>query len=152
MQIVTAKGAYSITTDRAKMDVSFIYHFLSTEAYWSKNIPMDTVQRAIDHSLNFGLFHLDQQVGYARIISDLATIAYLGDVFIAPDHRGRGLSKWMMEQIMAHPDLQGLRRWILLTMDAHDLYRQFGWQSIAQPDRWMEIHDPNAYLVGNPHI
>jgi len=146
MQIITAaKGDYLITTDKAKMDIAFIHHFLSTEAYWCKNIPLETVQRAIDHSLNFGVFHHDRQVGYARIISDLATICYLGDVFIIPEHRGKGLSKWMMEQVMAHPDLKGLRRWILLTRDAHELYKQSGWKAIAHPERWMEIHDPNVY-------
>ena len=148
MQIITAtKGDYLITTDKAKMDITFIHHFLSTEAYWSKNIPLATVQRAFDHSLNFGVFHHGSQVGYARIISDFATICYLGDVFIIPEHRRKGLSKWMMEQVMAHPDLEGLRRWILLTRDAHELYRQFGWESIAHPDRWMEIHDPNVYTL-----
>lgn len=148
MQIVTVtKGDYVITTDKAKLNIEFIHHFLSTEAYWSKNIPLATVQRAIAHSLNFGVFHHDSQVGYARIISDFATVCYLGDVFIIPEHRGKGLSKWMMEQVMAHPDLRGLRRWILLTRDAHELYRQFGWESIAHPDRWMEIHDPSVYQL-----
>jgi GNAT superfamily N-acetyltransferase len=146
MQILTVlKDDYLISTDKTKLDIGFIHHFLSTEAYWSKGIPLDTVQRAIQNSLNFGVFHQDKQVGYARIVSDLATVAYLGDVFIIPEHRGQGLSKWLIEQVMAHPDLKGLRRWVLLTRDAHELYRQYGWQSIASPDRWMEIHDPAVY-------
>jgi len=146
MQIITAtKGDYLITTDKEKLDVPFIHHFLSKEAYWSKDIPLDTVQRSIQNSLNFGVYHHDKQVGYARIISDYATVAYLGDVFIIPDHRGKGLSKWLVEQVMAHPDLRGLRRWILLTRDAHELYRQYGWQSIASPDKWMEVHHPEVY-------
>jgi GNAT superfamily N-acetyltransferase len=152
MQIITVqKDDYLITTDRTKMDIRFIHHFLSTETYWSKGIPLDVVQRAIEHSLNFGIFHRNSQVGYARIVSDFATMCYLGDVFIIPDHRGKGLSKWLIEQIRAHPDLKGLRRWILLTRDAHELYKQFGWRTIAHPDRWMEIHDPNVYLEGNPY-
>jgi len=146
MEILTVtKGDYSISTDKKKLDIPFIYHFLSTEAYWSIGIPLETVERAVEHSLNFGVFHQDQQVGYARIISDFSTICYLGDVFILPAHRRKGLSKWLMEQVMAHPDLKGLRRWILLTRDAHELYRQFGWKTIAHPDRWMEVHDPAVY-------
>ncbi|MDO6431508.1 GNAT family N-acetyltransferase [Flavitalea sp. BT771] len=149
MQIITAiKDDYLITTDKTKLDVQFIHHFLSTEAYWSKDIPLDTVQHSIRNSLNFGVYHLDKQVGYARIVSDFATVAYLGDVFIIPAHRGKSLSKWLMEQVMGHPDLKGLRRWILLTRDAHALYSQYGWQSIASPDRWMEVHHPDVYTRG----
>ena len=139
------KDGYIITTDKTKMDIAFIHHYLSTESYWCKGIPLDVVRRSIENSLNFGVFYQGKQVGFARIVSDLATVAYLGDVFITPDHQGKGLSKWLMEQIMNHPDLQGLRRWILLTRDAHELYKQYGWQPIASPDRWMEIHDPNVY-------
>src|ERR1700733_9123066 len=131
------KDDFEISTDREKLDLGFIHGFLSKEAYWSRNIPFETVKRAVDNSLNFGLYHMGQpagnlnhQIGFCRVITDYATIAYLGDVFIIPAFRGKSLSKWMMQQVMSHPDLKGLRRWILLTADAHGLYRQFGWQSI----------------------
>ncbi len=136
---------YSITTNKNKLDIEVIHDFLSNQSYWSKNISLDKVKTAIENSLNFGLFHFEKQVGYARVISDLSTVAYLGDVFVLPAHRGRGLSKWLMEQVMAHPDLQELRRWILLTGDAHGLYEKFGWKHIANPEKWMELHDPNVY-------
>lgn len=127
------------------MDVQLIHGFLCNEAYWSKGIPLTTVEKSIKNSLNFGLFHHDKQVGNARVISDFATIAYLGDVFVLPDHQNRGLSKALMHSVRTHPDLQGLRRWILLTADAHELYRQFGWQPIHQPEKWMEIHAKDIY-------
>ena len=101
--------------------------------------------RAFDNSLCFGLFHHDKQIGFARVVTDYATMAYLADVFILPAYRGLGLSKWLMETIMTHSDLQGLRRWILLTLDAHGLYRQFGWKDIAIPERWMEVHNKDVY-------
>src|SRR5438128_2149880 len=107
--ITKTKGEYVLSTDRNKLPVAIIHQYLSTEAYWCKGIPLETVQSAIDHSLNFGIYHKDALVGYARIISDYTTIAYLGDVFIVPEFRGQGLSKWLMETIMAHPSLQGLR-------------------------------------------
>ena len=148
MELITVKkGDFLITTDKTKLDIELIHHFLSTQAYWCKGIPIDKVQTAAENSLNFGLFHHTKQIGYARIISDFSTIAYLGDVFILPEYRGQGLSKWLMEQVMAHPNLQGLRRWILLTGDAHGLYKQFGWAEIVRPDIWMELHNPNAYKI-----
>jgi GNAT superfamily N-acetyltransferase len=140
------KDEFELSTDREKMDLEFIHGFLSREAYWCRDIPFDTVKRSVDNSLNFGIFHSGHgQIGFARVITDYATIAYLGDVFILPEYRGRGLSKWMMEQVMTHPGLQGLRRWILLTADAHGLYRQFGWQPAARPELYMEMHDPIVY-------
>jgi GNAT superfamily N-acetyltransferase len=143
MQSIT--DDYMISTDKSRLDLSFIYHFLSTQAYWCLNIPMDTVMRSVDNSLCFGVYLGEQQVGFARIISDYATIAYLGDVFVVPEHRGKGLSKRLISEIMSHPDLQGLRRWILLTGDAHGLYHQFGWKPVARPDLYMEIANPNIY-------
>jgi GNAT superfamily N-acetyltransferase len=110
------------------------------------NIPFSRVETAIDHSLNFGLYLKEQQIGYARVITDFASIAYLGDVYVLPEFRGQGLSKWLMQTIMEYPDLQGLRRWILSTADAHGLYKQFGWKPVACPDRWMEVHS-GAYPV-----
>jgi len=142
-----ANEGYYISTDRTKLDIPFIHQYLSNESYWAKGIPLEVVQRAAEHSLNFGVFYRDEQVGYARVVSDLATVAYLGDVFIIAAHRGKGLSKMLMEAIMRHRDLQGLRRWILLTRDAHALYEQYGWKPIAAPDRWMEVHDANVYAT-----
>lgn len=136
---------YVISTDKSILDLSLIHSFLSTQAYWSLNIPFATVKRSVENSLCFGVYQGDRQVGFARVISDYATIAYLGDVFILPEHRGKGLSKLLVGEIMTHPDLQGLRRWMLLTSDAHGLYRQFGWKAIAGPDRFMEIANPDIY-------
>ena len=139
------KGEFSISTDRDKLDLGFIHGFLSGEAYWSRNIPLATVKKSVENSLNFGLYHGERQIGYARIITDYATIAYLGDVFVISEYRGKGLSKWLMQQVTDHPDLQGLRRWLLLTMDAHELYKKFGWQPIQSPDRYMERFNPDVY-------
>jgi N-acetylglutamate synthase-like GNAT family acetyltransferase len=136
---------FCISTVKAQLDLEVIHKFLAEEAYWSRNIPFDKVKEAVNNSLNFGLYDREKLIGYARIISDFSTIAYLGDVFILPEYRGRGLSKWLMTTIMSHPNLQGLRRWILLTGDAHGLYKQFGWTEISNPSVWMEIHDKNIY-------
>jgi GNAT superfamily N-acetyltransferase len=150
MDILTVhRGDFTISTDSSKLDLPFIHEFLSKEAYWSKNIPYEVVQAAARNSLNFGVFHEGQQVGYARVITDYATIAYLGDVFIITKFRGQGLSKWLLETVMKHPNLQGFRRWILLTSDAHKLYKKFGWTEIASPEKWMEKHDPAAYATEN---
>ena len=143
--ITVYKDDYCISTNRAKLDVNAIHNFLSTQSYWCQNIPIQTVIKSIDNSLNFGLYYEDQQIGFARIISDFSTMAYLADVYVLPEHRGKGLSKWMMQVIMSHPELHGLRRWMLLTADAHGLYKQFGWKEIANPDRYMELHNKNIY-------
>ena len=136
---------YTVSTDKTRLDLPSIHQFLSTQAYWSLNIPFTTVKRSVENSLCFGVYFGPQQVGFARVITDYATIAYLGDVFIIPEHRGKGLSKKLVDEIMTHPDLQGMRRWILLTGDAHGLYRQFGWEPIAKPELYMEIARPNIY-------
>ena len=150
MQNITIyKEGFCISTNKSRLDIPAINHFLSTEAYWSLGIPFETVKKAIDHSLNFGLYHNEQQIGFARIISDFSTIAYLGDVYVLPEFRGRGLSKWLMETITSFPELQGLRRWILLTGDAHSLYKQFGWKDISNPERWMELHNKDVYKKTN---
>lgn len=138
-----------ISTERQLLDLDMIHDFLSTKAYWSLKIPKEKVIRSIEHSLCFGVYKDNQQVGFARVISDYSTIAYLGDVFILDSHRGQGLSKQLMEAIMNHPKLQGLRRWILLTGDAHDLYKKFGWKELADSNVWMELHDPNVYQKNN---
>jgi N-acetylglutamate synthase-like GNAT family acetyltransferase len=145
MDIISYKDGFCISTDKTKLDVDSIHEFLSTKAYWSLNIPKETVQTAIQNSLCFGVYQNEKQVGFARIISDFSTIAYLGDVYILEECRGNGLSKWLMETIMDHPHLQGLRRWILLTGDAHGLYRKFGWTDIADSSKWMELHNKNVY-------
>ena len=120
-------------------------HDFLTNSYWAKGIPLETVRRSIENSITFGIYHSQKQVGFARIISDQATFAYLADVFILPAYRGRGLSRWLMECIIAHPDLQALRRWMLATKDAHGLYAKFGFTPIKTPDSWMEIHRRDVY-------
>lgn len=144
MNFDTKRGEYVISTDQARMDISVIHGFL-IQAYWCEGIPESTVRRAIENSLCFGVFCSDQQVGFARVVTDRATYAYLADVFVLEDFRGRGLAKWLMETIDAHPDLQGLRRWMLATRDAHELYRKYGFTSLAVPERFMERHDANVY-------
>jgi GNAT superfamily N-acetyltransferase len=139
------QGDYQINTDRDKLDIAAIHDFLSNYSHWAKGIPIETVRKSIDGSLNFGLYHQGKQVGFARIITDYATIAYLGDVYVLPEYRGEGLSVWLMEVVMSYPDLQGLRRWILLTADAHGLYEKTGWKRVAQPERYMEWYDPGVY-------
>jgi GNAT superfamily N-acetyltransferase len=143
------KNEFCISTDKTKLDIDSIHKFLSTQAYWCLDIPKERVQTAIQNSLCFGVYENEKQIGFARIISDFSTVAYLGDVYIFEAYRGNGLSKWLMETIMGFPELQGLRRWILLTGDAHGLYRQFGWTDIADPSRWMELHNKNVYSKQN---
>jgi GNAT superfamily N-acetyltransferase len=141
------KDGFCISTEKARLDLKTIHHFLSTQAYWSLNIPYSKVEEAVAHSLNFGLYHKEQQIGFARIVSDFSCIAYLGDVYVLPEFRGRGLSKWLMKTVMEYPELQGLRRWILSTVDAHGLYKQSGWVSVAHPERWMEVHNRDVYMI-----
>jgi GNAT superfamily N-acetyltransferase len=146
MQIINSQhGKFNISTDATLLNVDYIHKYLSTASYWAKGISKPTVENSIAHSLCFGVYHSGVQVGFARIVSDYATVAYLGDVFIDEAYRNLGLSKWLMETINTHPQLQGLRRWILLTADAHRLYEKFGWTQIASPDRWMERHFVNVY-------
>lgn len=135
---------YSVSTDKSRLNIDVIYSFLTT-SYWAKGIPRSIVEKCIEHSLCFGVFRGDEQVGFARVISDYSTYAYLADVFILEQHRGRGLSKLLMKEIMAHPHLQGLRRFQLMTKDAHELYRQFGFTESKIPDRLMEIARPDIY-------
>ena len=126
------------------MDIELIHSFLN-RTYWAEGISKETIRRSIEGSLCFGVFENDKQVGFARMITDKATFAYLADVFIIEEYRGRGLSKWLMEIIMTHPDLQGLRRMILATKDAHGLYEKFGFTPLINVDRWMHILDPDVY-------
>jgi GNAT superfamily N-acetyltransferase len=135
---------FTISTDPALLDLDAIHGFLKS-AYWCEGLPRVVIDRAIRHSLCFGVYDAGRQVGFARVITDRATYAYLADVFVLESHRGRGLSKRLMQAIVAHPDLQGLRRWSLITRDAHGLYAQFGFRPLSQPERHMERVDPDVY-------
>ncbi len=153
------REGYLISTDRARLELDVIHDFL-TNCYWAKGIPREIVQRSVENSLCFGVYEDWEhqiprltkevrrgapQVGFARVVSDFATVAYLGDVFALESHRGRGLSKWLMECVMRHPALQNLRRWILLTRDAHGLYSKYGFTALTTPERYMELRRPNVY-------
>ena len=145
MTMESVREEFTITDDKGRLDFDLIQRFLSEEAYWAKSRTADQTRTAIENSICFGIYKGQDQIGFARVVSDLATFAYLGDVFVLPDYRGHGLSKWLMECILAHPDLQGLRRWVLATLDAHGLYSQFGFTALKFPDRWMERAAPDAY-------
>ncbi len=139
------KDSFVISTDPARLDIPLVFRFLSQEAYWAKNRTFEVVQKSIANSLNFGVYQGQQQVGFARIVTDYATFAWLCDVFILPEARGQGLSKWLVECIISHPDLRGLRRILLATSSAHSLYRKYGgFEAILGPDRWMERFNPQA--------
>lgn len=127
------------------MNVELIHRFLSEQSTWSVGIQRETVETAMENSLCFGVFLNDEQVGFARVITDRATFANLVDVFVLPEHRGKGLAKGLMNEVMAHPDLQGLRRFTLATSDMHPLYRQFGFTDLAKPCTFMEIYRPDIY-------
>lgn len=137
------RGEYTISTDPSRLDMNLIHDFISNHSYWGRGRARDVVQRSIENSMAFGMYHHDKQVGFARIVTDYATFAWVADVFVVPEHRGRGLSKWLMEVIIAHPRLQGFRRWVLATKDAHGLYEQFDFIPLHRPERWMERPDPN---------
>ncbi len=154
------RDGYLISTDPALLDAQAIHAFLS-RAYWSEGIPLDTVRRALEGSLCFGLYEearqtdgtqaaRARQVGLARVITDFATFAYLCDVYVLEEHRGRGLGHWLIERVLESPRLQGLRRWVLVTRDAHELYRQAGFTDLAAPERFMEIARPGIYRVPGP--
>ena len=136
---------FEISTDKERLEIENIHEFLSEEAYWAKTRTLGQTKTAIQNSLCFGVYHNGRQVGFARVVSDSATFAYIGDVFVLEEFRGRGLSKKLMEAIVSHPDLQGLRRWLLATRDAHGLYEQFEFSSLKFPERWMERTAPDAY-------
>lgn len=138
------KDNYSISTDKTKLDIKIIHQFLSN-SYWSKGITEVVIKKSIKNCLTFGLYKNDKQIGFAKMITDRATFAYLADVFVIEEHQGKGLGKWFIQCMLSHPDLQGLRRIMLATKDAHALYEQFGFKSLATPDRYMEIWNPNVY-------
>lgn len=136
---------FTVIDRRENLDVELIYNFLSNFSYWAKGISREAVVKSLDNSLCFGLFKDDKQIGFGRVVTDHATFAYLADVFILEDYRGKGLGKWLVECIVKHPDLQGLRRWMLATADAQQLYHQFGFTSLNKPERFMEKHNPDIY-------
>jgi len=135
---------YEVSTERSRLDIALIHDFLRS-SYWAGNIPRSVVEASIEGSLCFGVFHGTQQVGFARVITDYATMAYLADVFVVPEHRGRGVAKMLVRTILAHPKLQGLRRFLLATRDAHGLYAQFGFGPLAHPEDFMTRHNPDLY-------
>jgi len=143
-----ARDGYVISTDPGRLDRRLIHDFLAHQSYWAGEIPYEVVSRAIDHSLCFGLYDAGGQVGLARVVTDYATFGYLADVFVLPIHRGRGLSRWLMETVVAHPGLQGFRRFMLNTRDAHGLYRQSGFTALRRPEWAMERFDPDVYRRG----
>lgn len=145
MNFETRQGEFAISTDNARLDVEAVQQFLAEESYWAANRTIEQTRLAIENSLCFGVYHDDTQIGFARVISDFATFAYVGDVFILDAYRGRGLSKWLMQTIVEHPGLQNLRRWLLATRDAHGLYARYGFAPLRFPERWMERTAVDAY-------
>lgn len=141
------EGQYLVSTDPSLLDIDRIHAFL-TASYWAEGVPRDVVARSIEHSIPFGLYDGRAQIGFARVITDRATYAYLADVYVEEEYQGQGLGKLLMRAVMAHEDLQGMRRWLLGTRDAHGLYRQFGFSELGHPDRWMEKVDPDVYANG----
>ena len=143
--MIWTKDDYTINTDKTKLSIEYIHQYLSEQSYWAKGIPLHTVKRSIEGSVCFGIYKGAKMVGFARVITDNATFGYLADVFIDEACRGQGLSKWLMEVILAHPDLQGLRRFMLATRDAHGLYRQFDFKELANPEYMLAIVKPDIY-------
>lgn len=141
------RGEWVVSDDPARLDPAAVHAFI-VGTYWAANIPVETMARAIRHSLCLGLYRGAELAGLARVVTDRATFAYLCDVFVAPEHRGQGLGKWLVECTLAHPDLQGLRRFCLMTRDAHTLYQGFGFEPMKDPTRYLEIHRPNVYAPG----
>lgn len=138
-------GEFTISTNRSRLQVDVIHRFLSEESYWARERTREQTEKAIENSLPFAVYKGENLIGFARVVTDYATFAYLGDVFILDEFRGQGLSKWLMKTILEHPDLQNFRRWILATADAHKLYEQFGFNALKFPERWMEKPAKNAY-------
>lgn len=139
------REGWLVSTDAARLDLNFIHRMLTQHSYWAKDIPFEIVRRPVENSLCFGVYDGATQVGFARMVTDRATMGYLCDVIIASSHRGKGLSRLLMECIRSHPDLQTLRRWVLVTADAHGLYERFGFRPSASPGTYMEINEPGIY-------
>ena len=147
----TTQNDFLISTDKSKLQIDVIHDYLSKHSYWAENIPLEIVQRSIANSITFGVYHKEEntlkQVGFCRVVSDLSTFAYLADVFILEEYRGKGLSKFLMETVLKHPDLQNLRRWTLATLDAHGLYAQYGFEPLDKPENFMQIKAVNLYGI-----
>lgn len=145
--VEASRGEYRISTDRKRIDAAAVREYLA-RSYWAQGISREVVERSIEGSLCFGLFFQERQVGFARIVTDAMTFAYLCDVYVLEEHRGRGLSKWLMETVLAHAALQRIRRFVLATRDAHSLYERYGFRRLAQPESYMEIFRPDIYREG----
>ncbi|HEY4877282.1 MAG TPA: GNAT family N-acetyltransferase, partial [Puia sp.] len=135
------KANFIISDEKEKLTAEYIHDYLTNKSYWAENIPLETVKKSIDGSICFGMYDDGKQIGFARVVTDKATFGYLADVFIDENYRAQGLSKWLMEVIMAYPELQGLRRWMLGTRDAHSLYEKFGFEPLENPKRVMHIYN-----------
>jgi len=136
------RGEYTISTDRRRLDLRLIHEFLSASSYWAQGRSFETVRRSVEHSLPFGVYRGTEQVGFARVVTDYATFAWIADVFVVERERGHGLGNWLVEVILSHPELRGFRRWLLATKDAHEIYREFGFIELNRPERFMERFDP----------
>ena len=134
------RGEFLISTDRSRLDFDVVHGFLK-DSYWAAGIPKEIVRRSVENSLSFGVYRGEEQTGFARVTTDRATFAYLADVFVLEAHRERGLGRWLMEVILSHPKLQGIRRWMLATRDAHELYRKYGFEELGEPGIFMERKD-----------
>ncbi len=139
------RAGYTVTTDRKDLQIDSILDYLVDHSYWAKNRTPEQMAKIIENSLCFGLYKNDKQIGFARVVTDYATFAYLGDVYVLGKFQGNGLGKWLMDLVMSHPDLQGFRRWVLATRDAHALYEKYGFTDLKHPERWMEFASPDAY-------
>lgn len=139
------RADYLVTDDRRRLDLAVVHAFIAEQSYWATGIPEGTMARAIANSICFGLYRQERQIGFARVVTDHATFGYLCDVFVEAGHRGAGLGKWLVECVLSHPDLQGLRRLALMTRDAHGLYKAFGFKPMADATRYLEIHRPDVY-------
>jgi GNAT superfamily N-acetyltransferase len=146
------RGDYEVSTDPERLDVDMLHRFLSEESYWALGRPRDVLERAIGHSLNFGLYRDGEQVGFARVVTDLATFAWLADVFVLDGHRTAGLGTWLVETAVSHPDLRGLGRWVLATSDAHGLYSRFGFERLAGDARFMVLEDAATRSAGREPV
>jgi GNAT superfamily N-acetyltransferase len=143
--LTVERDGFTVSTDPSRLNVERIHRYLCQDSYWAAGLPIEVLNRSIANSICFGVYDGDAQVGFARVITDRATFAYLGDVFVLPSHRGRGLSKFLMECVVSHPDLQGLRRFLLVTRDAHGVYVPFGFTPVADASGFMHLHRPDVY-------
>ena len=142
------QGGFEVSDDAARLDRAMVHRFIALDSYWAKGIPRQTMDKAIDNSPCFGLYGPGGQLGFARVVTDRSTYAYLCDVFVDEAERGAGLGEWLMACVLAHPELQGLRRFSLMTKDAHALYARFGFKPMVDATRYLEIHRANAYGGG----